>query len=91
MTAKRRSGLKALAAIGRLVSLVFEHWKLALIAAFFLSPVGPHLRITYSYNETYGQVSYLACTYLGSRGFVQLGLGGECPVIAFLDARDWRR
>lgn len=91
MIDKRRRSLTAYAAITRLLSSTLEHWKLALFVAFFLSPVGPHLRTSYSYSETYGQVSYTACTYLGSRGFVRLGLGAECPVIAFLDTRDWKR
>lgn len=91
MTSKQRRSLSILSAISRLISFTLEHWKLALIAAFLISPVGPHLRLTYAYNETYGVRSFVSCNYLGSRGIIRLGLGAECPVIAILDSRDWKR
>lgn len=75
----------------RLLSAIIEHWKLALVIAFFASPIGPHLRWEYTYRDTYGHRSYLGCTYLGSRGFITPNIAPDCPVIAFLDARDWRR
>lgn len=52
-------------------------WPLLLVVLFFLSPVGPHLRITYS---------PISCDYLGSHGFVHIR-GDRCPLIAIIDSR----
>ena len=87
----RHQWLGAGGATLRFLSAVLEHWKLLLVIAFFASPIGPHLRWDYAYRDTYGQRSYLRCTYLGSRGFVTPNIAPDCPVIAVLDARDWRR
>ena len=91
MTGGRRT-LWAIAFVARLASDLLQCWPLILIAAFFLSPVGPHLRWEYAFREVYGDRVYLGCTYLGSRGFVTPAYGtlDGCPVIAWLDARETR-
>lgn len=86
---RRHTALGAASALSRFVGFVLRHWKLALVIAFFASPIGPHLRMTYTYQEGYGQRVYLDCTYLGSRGFIRPNPVAGCPVIAFLDARRW--
>lgn len=87
---KRHALLAAGGALLRLLGAALRHWKLVLVALFFLSPIGPHLRMQYTYQDGGGQRVYLACTYLGSRGFIAPNLAPDCPVIAILDARDWR-
>jgi len=80
-----------MATIFRMISGLLEHWKLALIAALFLSPVGPHLRWEYRYQDVYGRKVFLSCTYLGARGFIKPDYIEGCPVVAMLDARSSRR
>ena len=91
MNAKRRAVLGGLALLTRLMGFVLDRWLLVLIAVFFISPVGPHLRWTYTYTETYGQRSYLQCSYFGSRGIVLPTMAGDCPLLIILDARKGRR
>lgn len=74
----------------RLLGWLVKQWKLVLIAAFFLSPYGPHLRYEYTYREAYGHRAYLSCTYLGSRGFVTPAYVEGCPIFIMLDASDWK-
>jgi len=71
----------------RAIGGIFQHWPLIAVIAFFISPMGPHLRWEYSYRDTYGHRSYGYCTYLGSRGFITPSYVEGCPVIAWLDAR----
>jgi hypothetical protein len=79
--------LGVLAAMSRMISGVLDHWRLALIAALFLSPVGPHLRWEYQYRDVYGHRAYVSCTYLGARGFITPDYIEECPIIAVIDTR----
>lgn len=91
---KRIFILRALSKIARLIGRVVGYWKLALIALFFLSDTGPHLRVEYTYRGTsdpFGQRSYTSCTYLGSRGFVTPAFMVDCPIIAIFDASEVRR
>ncbi len=71
---------------GRFLSAAVEAWPLWLIAAFLISPIGPHLRWSYVGKDPV----YYQCTYLGSRGFVDPGLTPDCPIIVILDARRWK-
>ncbi|MEN8129338.1 MAG: hypothetical protein ABFS45_03915 [Pseudomonadota bacterium] len=73
-------------ALRGLVSLL-SIWPLLLIAAFFLSPVGPHLRWQYSYQLHGVHRHYIACEYIGSRGFVYDMRNGDCPLITIIDRR----
>ena len=87
---KRLFILKFTARVLRLVSHIFSKWLILLIAAFLLSPLGPHLRAEYEYYEAGNTRIYLRCAYLGSRGFVTPDFRGDCPVIAILNANEWR-
>ncbi len=90
---KRILILRALAKVARLIGGMLGYWKLALIALFFLSPVGPHLRWEYTYRgdrDPFCQRSYTSCTYLGSRGFITPAITVDCPFI-ILNAREWRK
>lgn len=87
---KKHEALTLGAAVSRLIGLLLDHWKLALVIVFFVSPIGPHLRVEYTYRDAYGQRVYLGCTYLGSRGFITPDTVPECPFFAFLDAREAR-
>lgn len=63
------------------------HWRLFLLAALILSPIGPHLRFQYSYYAR-GTSKYMVdCDYLGPRGFVKYVDRGDCPLIAIIDRR----
>jgi hypothetical protein len=72
------------------VSRLLQKWLVVLIAIFFLSPVGPHLRWEYQYRGANEYRTYSNCTYLGSRGFFKPGYIGNCPLIAWLDSRGAR-
>jgi hypothetical protein len=87
---KRLLLLSFLAKFLRLVSHITSKWLVLLIAAFFLSPTGPHLRAEYTYYEAGNTRIYLRCTYLGSRGFITPDFRGDCPLFAILNANEWR-
>ena len=70
---------------------LFRFWPLVLIAVFFISPVGPHLRWEYTYTDVYGRRVFHACTYLGARGFIITDGYPDCPFVAVLDTRTGRR
>lgn len=91
MTIKRHRRLFLLAFIANVISRLLERWPLLLIAAFFISPIGPHLRFAYTYSDAFGHRSYISCSYLGARGFVTPDLAPGCPLIVFLDSREWRK
>lgn len=80
--------LTAIAA--RMIGGLLNHWPLAVVALFFLSPVGPHLRWEYTYRGYGDYRSYVSCTYLGSRGFVTPIFMDDCPMVAWLDSRGSR-
>lgn len=71
----------------RMVIYLLRHWPLFLIAALILSPVGPHLRIQYTYYDRGGDKHMIACDYFGSRGMITHRFGGRCPIVAIIDTR----
>ena len=78
-----------LAHLSRFVSLLVDHWFVVLVVAFFLSPVGPHIRWEYQYREGYARKPiYISCTYVGSRGFVTPQFSDDCPLFVWLDAEE---
>ena len=66
---------------------LIQNWPLMAIMAFFVSPVGPHLRWQYSYYDGFGSRSYIECSYWGSRGLVEARTPRGCPVVIWHDAR----
>lgn len=85
MSSKHRN-LTVVGGLARLLSHAVRSWPLILVAAFFLSSQGPHLRVTWTYRGSSENPIYIDCTYLGSRGFVP-ALGPVCPLIAWIDTR----
>lgn len=81
---KKISSLRIIAKILRGMVSLFSAWPLLLIAAFFISPVSPHLRWTYSYNDYGNYRVYHRCTYLGAGGFVEYMRGDTCPFITLI-------
>ncbi len=81
-----RIAAMALRGVVRLLSA----WPLLLLVVFFISPVGPHLRWTYSYQD-FGINTrvYYRCQYLGSRGFLYYMHGDTCPFITIIDRRSY--
>ena len=81
--------------LGRLLhgfSNLMGRWPILLIAVFLISPIGPHLRVSYEYYGDHNHPYFLSCTYLGSRGFITPDLPPDCPVIVpLLDARPWKQ
>ena len=75
----------------RLSAFALSQWKLIALLAFIASPVGPHVRFSFSYTLVSGERIYQECSYLGSRGVIWPNLEPECPLIAVLDSRRWRR
>lgn len=71
----------------RLLNYALNRWPLIVLAAFFLSSQGPHLRVTWTYRGSHEYPVYIECTYLGSRGFVA-AVGPTCPLLAWIDSRD---
>ena len=80
--------LALLSFLFRALSYVISQWKIALVIAVAVMPVGPHIRWEYTYNTVYGQRVFLSCKYLGSRGFITPDFIEGCPVIAILDSRE---
>lgn len=79
---------KVIASFIRGIAEILRRWPLLLLAAFLVSPVGPHLRLQYTY-ENRGPYRYmLDCEYIGSRGLVRYRGSGACPVITMIDRRE---
>ena len=78
---------RVLAYFIRGIAGLLERWPLLLLAALIISPIGPHVRMQYVY-EQHGSYHYmLRCEYLGSRGFVNHVEAGRCPIITIIDTR----
>ncbi|MBV1928175.1 MAG: hypothetical protein KUG81_01510 [Gammaproteobacteria bacterium] len=84
---KRIRGAKLCASFIRSIAGILSRWPLLLLAAFLLSPIGPHLRWHYTYEQHGSYRHLLDCEYIGSRGLVKYRAGGECPVFAIIDQR----
>lgn len=88
------AGHKSLSVAGglaRLLGAILRRWELALAIVFFLSPVGPHLRLVYSsWGNHSDPLRYFDCLYIGSRGLITPDLGylDGCPVVAWIDTRE---
>ena len=79
--------LSWLSMVLRGITYLLRHWLLLLIAALVISPVGPHLRVWYTYTD-YGAYKDMSnCIYLGGRGLIERDDGDICPVIMIID---WR-
>lgn len=77
----------------KLVASLLEHWPKVLLAAFLISPVGPHMYWSGDYRKVFGSRVYTSCTYIGSRGPVQLDFrhfNDKCPVFMWLDSRKFK-
>lgn len=73
-----------------LLAALVNCWLLILVVAFWISPVGPHLYWGGEYRKVFGNRIYTACTYIGSRGTVQLDFqhfNDKCPNTMWLDSR----
>lgn len=78
---------KVFAAFIRSIAGIISRWPLLLFAAFLVSPIGPHLRWQYTYQQ-HGSYRYMIdCQYIGSRGFVRYRESGDCPVLTIIDRR----
>lgn len=71
--------------LGRLL----RQWPLLLLVAALVSPVGPHLRIQYTYELRGSYRHMLDCDYLGARGIITIASYGDCPLAVMLDTRDF--
>lgn len=78
---------KVFASFIRGLAGILSRWPLLLLAVFLLSPIGPHLRWQYTYEQRGSYRYMLDCKYIGSRGFVEYRAGGECPVFAIIDRK----
>jgi hypothetical protein len=78
---------RVLAYFVRGVAGLLVRWPLLLLAAFIISPIGPHLRLQYTYQQQGSYRYMLNCEYLGSRGFVNYVEAGRCPVFTIIDTR----
>lgn len=89
-----RTALTLGAVAARSLATLLRRWPLVLIALFLISPVGPHLRLSYSYYEGRAHPNlFFDCTYLGSRGVITPAFGtlDGCPILAWIDAREATR
>lgn len=83
----RRRSWRMAAALLRGLANLLEQWPLFLLTALLFSPVGPHLRLQYSY-QSYGKHRVMMdCEYLGARGRVHYVRDGSCPLVAIIDRR----
>lgn len=83
---KKLRPLRLLSELLRGLASLLDLWPLLLLVALLLSPVSPHLRWTYTYEQHGNQRYYHACTYLGVRGLVPFPVVyGDCPVILMIN------
>ena len=85
---KRLRWGRVVAGIIRGIAGILIRWPLLLFAVFILSPIGPHLRFQYTYEQRGTYRHMIHCEYLGSRGFVDFSANGECPVFTIIDRRE---
>ncbi|MES9972521.1 MAG: hypothetical protein ABW092_21000 [Candidatus Thiodiazotropha sp.] len=83
----RLRGRQVLAQFIRIIAGMLERWPLLLLAVVIVSPVGPHLRWNYAYEQRGTYRHMFACEYLGSRGFINHVEAGRCPVFTIIDTR----
>lgn len=74
------------------LSVWLHFWWVPLFAVFMASPIGPHMLVWYDYSQysSVGSKSYYNCQYLGSRGVIEPDVSADCPLLVFIDSRDWR-
>ena len=87
-TPKKLKAWRLLAMSLRALSRVLNLWPLVVLAAVILSPIGPHIRWQYTYEQRGPYRHYVACQYLGGQGVVHyVQPPGECPFITLIDRR----
>lgn len=85
---KKIKPLRLVAMVLRGIARSFSAWPLILIAAIVVSPISPHMRWNYHYQDFgSGNRIYTACEYLGARGYVSYMRDGDCPFITLVDRR----
>ncbi|MCU7829139.1 MAG: hypothetical protein KZQ85_08750 [Candidatus Thiodiazotropha sp. (ex Myrtea sp. 'scaly one' KF741663)] len=78
---------QVLARFIRGIAGLLERWPLFLLAVVIVSPIGPHVRWQYTYEQRGSDRFMLNCEYFGSRGFVKHVKVGRCPVFVIIDTR----
>lgn len=84
-TPKRIRPLRLIAGFFRMLAELMRLWFLVLILVALISPIGPHMRLVFTYEQRGSVNVMLECTYVGTRGLVQYMRGGECPFFVLLD------
>lgn len=85
---KRLRWGRVVAGVTRGIAGILIRWPLLACAALIVSPIGPHLRIQYTYEQRGIYRYMLSCEYLGSRGFVNFIATGDCPLVTLIDRRE---
>lgn len=65
--------------LARLLRWLLSKWLILLLVGFFVIPVGPHLRTSYTYRGDQNYRAYVSCTYLGAGGY-QTFYNIDCPL-----------
>jgi len=78
--------LTAIEWLARIAGVLATRAPLLLLIAFFVSPVGPHMRFSGQYYGTQDNPRFVSCTYLGSRGLQEVRTP-TCPIFLWLDTR----
>ena len=82
---RKRSPLRFTADVLRGITKLLTLWPLLLVCVFFFSPISPHMRWTYTYQD-YGQTrNYHRCEYIGPDGLVPYMHGDTCPFITLIN------
>ena len=89
-THRRTRPLRLIAMLLRGLARLISQWPLLLMVGLLISPVGPHLRIQYTYEQRGSYRHMLDCDYFGARGVIRHARFGECPFIIVLDSRAYR-
>ncbi|MCU7805675.1 MAG: hypothetical protein KZQ96_21015 [Candidatus Thiodiazotropha sp. (ex Lucinoma borealis)] len=84
---KRLHPFRLIAMVLRSLAGLLSVWPILALAAFFVSPIGPHMRWQYTYEQRGTHRQMIACEYLGSRGFVYYQRYGNCPFFTIIDRR----
>lgn len=69
----------------RTLTQLLRYWWLFAIAALFVLPQSPHLRIQYSFVRQGAFPIHQRCNYLGPRGMVEVFDRSRCPLILIID------
>ena len=87
-TPRRHRPWALLAGAIRAAVYLLKHWPLLLIVAAIISPISPHVMISYRISGETIRRDLMACRYIGVHGLIDHRPAGFCPAVALIDRRE---